>query len=174
MKYFYNIEEIVFDCLKYVDKTLGHVVIICNYEMAIGLVNEVVKYTDFVLKEFENGSNCEGPFIVDMYSDNELWVLSALNGSGKYLAPDCDHIFIAGDFAAGFKAQWPDVDFTEFRMGEPEETDYCICMNADEKGFCFCRNLSDGHSYQLVYKGNEKLTERDAYNIVSDYGYLED
>ena len=73
---------------------------------------------------------------------------------------------IVGSFCliCSFLAHWGRT-FDTFITGEFSECDYTICMNEDEKGFCFCRDLPNGN-YQFVYKGSEKLTEKDARRIL--------
>ena len=171
MKYFYDVGDIVTDCLKHIDEAKDHAVVVCNYEMVLDFVNEILKNTDLVLKEFDTETDCEGPFIVDIWYDGELYILGALTSKGKYFNPSCDYILVSNEYADGFKKDWPDANFIEFKCGMEEPDDYVICMNEDNKGFCSCRELPDGMgTTQFVYRGTEKLTNNDVHRILWEYG----
>ena len=178
MNYFYNIEDLIFDCIDFATTHEDHAVVICGYETALEIVNSALKYTDFELKEFDSESIAL-PFIIDFYYDNEyndheLWVVSAINNKGRYMAPVSDHVLISTEYVAGFKADHPDTKFIEFKYGPQEnEKDYAICLHENGKGFCFCRALPDGE-YTFSYQGNKELTEEDIYNILKEYGKVLD
>ena len=40
MNYFYNIEDLIFDCIDFATTHEGHAVVICGYETALEIVNE--------------------------------------------------------------------------------------------------------------------------------------
>lgn len=170
MNYYYNISDIVYDCIDYVETVEDDsAAVICEYEVALEIINYVLKNTPYTL------GNCiiedDGlPVMVDFYPDG-IMVSSAYDiRTHKFLGGFCGHILVDTIIAKDYLVDHPDDKIIEFMCGDlGYGDDYAICMHEDNKGFCFCKTTKDGE-YTFSYQTNKVLKPDDVYDILKSYG----
>ena len=171
-----KIAEEISECCH--DSHVG-VVVVGYYETIVELFNILIKTTD---SEFISGElhPCEYDGYEDAYyieyDNNEIWTGKArYDCSDDYVMFDEDIAYVEEDFLKDYlKSNNIDnvVVFGFSDVHDEKDNEHnpntCLCMNDDNTGFTFCTENEFGHS-KFKYKGNKKLTEDEAWEIVDKY-----
>ena len=125
--------------------------------------------------EPEEWENYEEAWYVEIMDDNEMYVgKMQYDGRDDYIILEADYSFVEEDFLDQYLENNDTTGLTVFGFddidrGESDcdDDENCLCMDKDYMGFTFCAINEYGH-HRLRYRGNRKLTEDDAWEIVAE------
>ena len=160
------------------DNDVG-IAVIGYYETIVELFNVLIKTTDseFIAGELHphDYDGYDDAYYIE-YDNNEIWIGKVrYDGSNDYVKFSEGIVYVEEDFLKDFLKS-NDVDnvvvFGFLDVHDEIDKEYnsntCLCMNDDDTGFTFCAENEFGHS-KFKYKGNKKLTEDEAWEIVNKY-----
>lgn len=121
--------------------------------------------------EPEEWENYEEAWYVEIMDDIEMYVgKMQYDGRDDYIVLEADYGFVEEDFLDQYLENNDTTGLTVFGFDDVHEDDVeeqekCLCMDNDSMGFTFC--VADEYGYhKLRYRGNQKLTKDDAWEIV--------
>lgn len=178
-----DVAQITSDVIKLMDD-FENVLIVGYYETIVEAFNLLMKLTD---NEFVSGElypvdydNYEDAYYLECNGGQLYFGKARWNGHDKYIMFDFDKAFVEEDFLDDFLTN-NDIDdvvvfgFEDVRETEnveksdgKEDGDYTICMDDDEKGFCFCINNDFEHT-KFKYRGDKKLNRDEVMKMVHEY-----
>jgi len=153
--------------------------IIADYDDARDFINIGIRFGCELSDCSEFTEEDNGPYIISI-DERTIWVQPAFTDPEKYVGDkmfvycEADYYFIDSDYAYDYIEDYPHVEGDVFPMiiGEPEfyEEDehvpHSLCVDDDNRGFCFCYDDEYGH-HQFTYRGSKALTRETIVNIIN-------
>lgn len=172
-------EDIAEKLMDFVEDSICHTgIIIGYYDTIVDAFNYIIKNSDANFAEGElNSPEWDGyddAWYLD-YSEDEIYLGKAYNNeSDRYFMFEGDLVYVEEDFVDGYLKTNDKENVIVFGFDDIEEDDNtpsdktgtCLCLTDDKMGFSFCADNEYGHQ-KLVYRGNKKLTEDEAWSIVA-------
>lgn len=155
------------------------VVAVGYYDTIQELFNILLKSNDdyeFVAGQLEpeEWDGYDEAWYVEIVDGDEIYTgKMQYDGRDDYILLEADYSFVEEDFLDQYLENNDTTGVTVFGFDdvheEPsdEKLPDCLCMDKDGLGFTFCSTNEYGH-HRLRYRGNKKLTESDAWDIVAE------
>ena len=156
------------------------VVAVGYYDTIQELFNTLLKVDDdyeFVAGQLEpeEWGGYDEAWYVKVDDANEVYVgKMQYDGQDDYIMLEADYSFVEEDFLDQYLEHNDTSGLTVFGFDdvhneEPSDDKLpdCLCMDKDGMGFTSCATNEYGH-HRLRYRGNKKLTESDAWDIVAE------